>query len=138
MCGLDETEAIEKFVTKCSSQLTYEGIFFKVKVSTSNQRISISLYCTHMSCYNDVPMCVYVCMCVCVCMCACVYVCLCVCVYVCMRVCIYACVCPQVPERRERILGVIPHRRMNHRLFGIDKEGIMEVDPKTGKVSNIP
>ena len=126
MCRLDETEAIEKFVKKCSSQLTYEGIFFKVKVSTSSQRISISLYCTHMSCYNAVYTHVHVCVHVCMC------------VYVCMCVCICACVCPQVPERRERILGIIPHRRMDHRLFGIDKEGIMEVDPKTGKVSNIP
>ena len=50
-----------------------------------------------MSCYNDVPMCVYVCMCVCVCMCACVYVCLCVCVYA----CVYICLCVPTGSRAQ-------------------------------------
>lgn len=29
---LDKTKAVEMFVSKCNSQLTYEGIFFSVKV----------------------------------------------------------------------------------------------------------
>ena len=49
-------------------------------------------------------------------------------------VCVCVCVCVQVPEHTSHFLGVIPHQRLVHKLFGIDKEGIMEVDPNTGKV----